>query len=188
MICAPSSSNSSGCRVLTEPCVPTGMKIGVSTTPCGNSNLPSRARESGAVFNKVNGTGGSKSKRTTMARLVLRLTRIPQLTAATRRHHLIGLKFQPLGQHRRMQSAVRRLLLPPSSQEIHCSSEALYYLCGNFHGRRRSRALHRVSAAPAALPFMRRAPSLRRSLKRSRALAKASFTNALLPMIAPSLK
>ena len=40
MICAPSSSNSAGCSVLTVPCVPTGMKIGVSTVPCGNSSRP----------------------------------------------------------------------------------------------------------------------------------------------------
>lgn len=29
--------------VFTEPCVPTGMKMGVGTRPCGNSSDPRRA-------------------------------------------------------------------------------------------------------------------------------------------------
>jgi hypothetical protein len=55
--------------------------IGVSTTQGRNAQRPSRARESVAVFNRVNGTGEFKSNRPTMERLILRLTRNPQLTA-----------------------------------------------------------------------------------------------------------
>ena len=43
MISAPSSSSSSGVIALTVPCVPTGMKTGVSTSPCGVYKRPRRA-------------------------------------------------------------------------------------------------------------------------------------------------
>ena len=47
--------SSSGCRVFTDPWVPTGMKIGVSTVPCGRMSVPARADPS-VAFTK-NGMG-----------------------------------------------------------------------------------------------------------------------------------
>src|SRR5687768_12632910 len=46
MIDAPASSRSRCRAALTVPCVPTGMKAGVSTTPCGVSKRPRRAAPS----------------------------------------------------------------------------------------------------------------------------------------------
>jgi hypothetical protein len=53
---------------------------------------------------------------------------------------------------------------------------------------RRSLALHKIPLAPPPLPLIVRAPSFRLGPNRSRALAKASFTNSLLPITAPSVK
>src|SRR6266481_1303363 len=50
MICASTFLSSSGLIALTLPCVPTGMKTGVSTQPCRVVNRPSRAREFGSVL------------------------------------------------------------------------------------------------------------------------------------------
>src|SRR5216684_796120 len=49
MISAPSSSSASCVRALTEACVPTGMKNGVSTVPWGVVRRPRRAPD-GSVF------------------------------------------------------------------------------------------------------------------------------------------
>src|SRR5882757_17491 len=49
MISAPSSSRASWVKALTEACVPTGMKNGVSTAPCGVVRRPRRA-PLGSVF------------------------------------------------------------------------------------------------------------------------------------------
>ena len=49
MISAPSSSRASWVSALTEACVPTGMKKGVSTVPCGVVRRPRRAPD-GSVF------------------------------------------------------------------------------------------------------------------------------------------
>lgn len=49
----------------------------------------------------------------------------------------------------------------------------------------------RLNSTPAAafpFPFMRRAPSFRLSVNRSRAAVNVSLTNALLPITAPSVK
>src|SRR6185295_11560191 len=46
MICAPRSSRSRCVIALTAPRVPTGMKAGVSTVPCGVRSRPSRASAS----------------------------------------------------------------------------------------------------------------------------------------------
>src|SRR5271156_904376 len=43
MICVPISRSSRGSSALTLACVPTGMKTGVSTTPCAVVNFPKRA-------------------------------------------------------------------------------------------------------------------------------------------------
>ena len=40
MIWAPTAATWSGVRPLTVACVPTGMKTGVSTAPCGVSSRP----------------------------------------------------------------------------------------------------------------------------------------------------
>ncbi len=53
---------------------------------------------------------------------------------------------------------------------------------------RRSLKLHKARFAGVASPFNFLAPSLRFGPKRSLALAKASFTNSLLPITAPSVK
>jgi hypothetical protein len=53
---------------------------------------------------------------------------------------------------------------------------------------RKSRTLHSTPFAALPAPRIRRAPSLRFSVNRSRAAANASFTNALLPITAPSVK
>src|SRR5215510_5841991 len=50
MICASTFLSSSGLIALTLPCVPTGMKTGVSTQPCRVVNRPSRARDFGSVL------------------------------------------------------------------------------------------------------------------------------------------
>src|SRR5665213_3619280 len=39
----------------TEPCVPTGMKAGVCTAPCGVTNSPRRAAPSDAISRKEKG-------------------------------------------------------------------------------------------------------------------------------------
>jgi hypothetical protein len=44
MICAPASSRSRRVTALTAAAVPTGMKAGVSTAPCGVTRVPARAR------------------------------------------------------------------------------------------------------------------------------------------------
>ena len=44
IICAPVSRSRPGSTPLTVPCVPTGMKAGVSTTPCGVVKRARRAR------------------------------------------------------------------------------------------------------------------------------------------------
>src|SRR5882724_6986273 len=54
MICVPISRNSRGSSALTLPCVPTDMKTGVSTTPCGVVNRPRRALEVASDFNNSN--------------------------------------------------------------------------------------------------------------------------------------
>src|SRR6266850_2884951 len=54
MICVPISRNSRGSSALTLPCVPTDMKTGVSMTPWGVVNRPSRALEVASVFNNSN--------------------------------------------------------------------------------------------------------------------------------------
>src|SRR5207237_3734180 len=43
MICALSSRSSRGLTAFTDPCVPTGMKAGVSMLPCAVSSRPTRA-------------------------------------------------------------------------------------------------------------------------------------------------
>ena len=53
---------------------------------------------------------------------------------------------------------------------------------------RRSLKLHSVPPEAAPSPFSFLAPSLRFGPKRSLALPKASFTNSLLPITAPSVK
>ena len=53
---------------------------------------------------------------------------------------------------------------------------------------RRSLKLHKAPFAAAPSPFIFLAPSLRFDPNRSRALAKASFTNSLLPITAPAVK
>jgi hypothetical protein len=53
-MCAPASRTSSGLRLLTVPWVPTGMKAGVSTTPCGVVSRPRRAAPSVARSAKPN--------------------------------------------------------------------------------------------------------------------------------------
>ena len=52
---------------------------------------------------------------------------------------------------------------------------------------RRSRRLHNTPAASLPLPRIRLAPSWRFAPNRSRAFVNASFTNALLPITAPSV-
>src|SRR5688572_22215237 len=54
MIEAPISSRSRCSAAFTLPCVPTGMKAGVSTTPCGVVSVPSRAAPSEARSEKAN--------------------------------------------------------------------------------------------------------------------------------------
>src|SRR5438477_1535028 len=54
MICAPASSRSRWRIALTLPCVPTGMKAGVCTTPCGVVSSPRRAAPSVARSSKLN--------------------------------------------------------------------------------------------------------------------------------------
>ena len=51
---APTSATSRGESVLTAPSVPTGMKAGVSTDPCGVKNTPERAAPSVAKTSKRN--------------------------------------------------------------------------------------------------------------------------------------
>src|SRR5690606_23581043 len=46
MMVAPARSSSSGCRPRTAPWVPTGMKHGVFTMPCGRVRVPARAAPS----------------------------------------------------------------------------------------------------------------------------------------------
>src|SRR5260370_38186240 len=53
MISTPSSSSASWVSPLTVACVPTGMKNGVSTVPCGVVRRPRRA-PGGALFVKAN--------------------------------------------------------------------------------------------------------------------------------------
>ena len=40
---APVAATSAGTSVLTDPCVPTGMNVGVGTSPCGVVSTPARA-------------------------------------------------------------------------------------------------------------------------------------------------
>jgi hypothetical protein len=54
MICAGSAFSSSGETDFTEPCVPTGMKIGVSIVPCAVVRRPRRACEEGSVWSNWN--------------------------------------------------------------------------------------------------------------------------------------
>src|ERR1017187_8920335 len=54
MIWEPISHSSRGSSAFTLPCVPTDMKTGVSTTPCGVVNRPRRARELASVFSNLN--------------------------------------------------------------------------------------------------------------------------------------
>src|SRR5436309_296375 len=50
----PAAPSSSGVRVLTEPVEPTGMKAGVSTSPCAVMNRPARAALVGSVASSWN--------------------------------------------------------------------------------------------------------------------------------------
>ena len=54
MICVPISRSSRGSIAFTLPCVPTDMKTGVSTTPCGVVNRPRRALELASVLSSSN--------------------------------------------------------------------------------------------------------------------------------------
>src|ERR1035437_1805879 len=54
MIWVPISHNSRGSTALTLPCVPTDMKTGVSTTPCGVVSRPRRALEEVSVLSNSN--------------------------------------------------------------------------------------------------------------------------------------
>ena len=54
MIWEPISHSSRGSSAFTLPCVPTDIKTGVSTTPCGVVNRPRRARELASVFSNLN--------------------------------------------------------------------------------------------------------------------------------------
>src|SRR5215470_17077987 len=56
MISAPVSRTSSGESPLTVPCVPTGMKAGVCTRPCGVTNSPRRAAPSVVISRKEKGS------------------------------------------------------------------------------------------------------------------------------------
>ena len=53
MIWAPISRNWIGVTALTVPCVPTGMKMGVSTTPWGVVSRPRRAAVAGSVWSRA---------------------------------------------------------------------------------------------------------------------------------------
>src|SRR6266516_3769830 len=57
MICAPASSSIAWVRALTVPCVPTGMKTGVSMAPCAVVSRPLRASLAGSAarLSKVKG-------------------------------------------------------------------------------------------------------------------------------------
>ncbi len=52
IMAAPTASSSSGVTALTEAHVPTGMKTGVSTTPCASVSRPWRASLSSAMISK----------------------------------------------------------------------------------------------------------------------------------------
>ena len=52
MMDAPSASSCACVTALTVPCVPTGMKTGVSIVPCGVASTPRRARPSVCVSRK----------------------------------------------------------------------------------------------------------------------------------------
>ena len=54
MIWVPISRSSRGSIAFTLPCVPTDMKTGVSTTPCGVVNRPRRALEVASVLSSSN--------------------------------------------------------------------------------------------------------------------------------------
>src|SRR5712692_8270329 len=54
MICVPISRNSRGSSALTLPCVPTGMKTGVSTVPREVVSRPRRACEPASVWSNSN--------------------------------------------------------------------------------------------------------------------------------------
>ncbi len=51
---APTDSRSRGDSARTVPCVPTGMKAGVSTAPWGSVSVPARAAPAVASRRKVN--------------------------------------------------------------------------------------------------------------------------------------
>src|SRR5262249_19516953 len=61
MICAPRSSRSRCVIALTAPRVPTGMKTGVSTTPCAVRSTPRRACPSVWVTSNPNGIAAASS-------------------------------------------------------------------------------------------------------------------------------
>jgi hypothetical protein len=57
MISAPAARTSSWCTPLMAPCVPTGIKAGVRTTPCAVLISPARAAPSVAISRNENGLG-----------------------------------------------------------------------------------------------------------------------------------
>src|SRR6266568_3837191 len=57
MISASAARTSSWCTPLIVPCVPTGMKAGVRTTPCAVLISPARAAPSVAISRNENGSG-----------------------------------------------------------------------------------------------------------------------------------
>jgi hypothetical protein len=105
-------------------------------------------------------------------------------------NHAIGRRAAPEGEMRMLLSS--KVLLPQwrtaliarfsmTPMQSHLSAnQAIPF--------RRSLKLHNESLAGAASPLILLAPSLRFGPKRYRALAKASFTNSLLPITAPAVK
>src|SRR5260370_26800170 len=57
MMSAPAARTSSWYTPLIAPCVPTGMKAGVRTTPCAVLISPARAAPSVAISRNENGSG-----------------------------------------------------------------------------------------------------------------------------------
>jgi len=55
IIVAPASRRSRGSSVFTVACVPTGMKAGVSTGPCGVTKTPARAAPAVESIRKAKG-------------------------------------------------------------------------------------------------------------------------------------
>src|SRR4028118_2211719 len=66
---APAAASSRGCTPLTAPRVPTGMKAGVSITPCGVTRRPRRAAPEVAKTSSCRGMEGDLGLRLALAQV-----------------------------------------------------------------------------------------------------------------------